>query len=280
MTVRGVAGDITIGRDLGPVGRWARVVLGLLGFSYGAGGLVAGEVDVAPTVGFVAALAGYYLLLHRLLGERVFARANPWFGTVIMLGSLALFTVPPFVPAALHHAVGLYVGAALVLTAAIGYGGCEVAAPATLLFRRRYVLYCPYNAIDAAERPLHRLRTRATGLLAAALTILVGVYFLLLRDILARFELPDPIASPWALLLLVPALLLGYHAWQAARGHEHADGGEVRPLVLGAVILAVLAAYFAELVPQGLAWPAVMLGGLLYATGRAIVSAVRRRAYT
>ena len=79
------------------------------------------------------------------------------------------------------------------------------------------MLYCPYNAIDAAERPLHRLRTRATGLLAAVLTIVVGVYFLVGREILTLFDLPDPIAPLWALVLLAPALLLGYHAWQAAK---------------------------------------------------------------
>jgi hypothetical protein len=268
------AAEITIGRDLGPVGRWVRVVLGLLGFSYGVGGLVAGDAEPLPTAGFVLALAAYYLLLHWLLGERMFARANPWFGTALVFGSLAVFTLP-FAPAPLHHAVGLYIGAALLLTAAIGYGGCEVAAPGTWLLRRRYVLYCPYNAIDAAERPLHRLATRATGLLAAVLTIVVGVYFLVGREILTLFDLPGPIAPLWALVLLAPALLLGYHAWQAARGT--AEPGEVRALALGALVLVALAVYFAELVPQALAWPAVMLGGLLYATARTIVTGIRRR---
>jgi drug/metabolite transporter (DMT)-like permease len=272
VTVR--AAEITIGRDLGPVGRWVRVGLGLLGVSYGVGGLVAGDAALLPTVGFVLALAGYYLLLHRLLGERMFARANPWFGTTLMLGSLAVFTMP-FTPAPLHHAVGLYIGVALLITATIGYGGCEVAAPATWLLRRRYVLYCPYNAIDAAERPLHRLRTRATGMLAAVLTIVVGVYFLVGREILTLFDLPDPVASLWALVLLAPAMLVGYHAWRAARGTP--EPGEVRGLTLGALVLVALAVYFAELVPQALAWPAVMLGGLLYATANTVVTGIRRR---
>ena len=41
---------------------------------------------------------------------------------------------------------------ALLLNAVKNYGGCEVLALPSLLFRRWYTVYCPLNAIDAAER--------------------------------------------------------------------------------------------------------------------------------
>lgn len=130
------------------------------------------------------------------------------------------------------------------------------------------------------------------ALLAAAVTAVVGVYFLLGRDILARFGLADPVAPWWALLLLAPAGLLAYRAQRAAqRGTQGgAQGGaqgsagqsgarerrEVWVLGLGAAVLVILAAYLAELVPHGVVWPAVMVAGLAYATGRAVLAAVRR----
>lgn len=273
-------GDVTIGRDVGPGGRWVRAMAGALSLSYGIAGFFAGSATAAAEVGqilaAVALLAVYYLVLHVLLGERLFARANPWFGTTLVLGSLGVFTAP-FMPGAMTRGAGLYVGATLILAAVIRYGGCEVVAPPTLLFRRRYVLYCPWNAVDAAERPLHRLRADVAVRLAAVGTAIVGVYFVLGRDILARFGLSDPIASWWALLLLVPAGLLGHRTLQASRRREEEDRGEVHVLGLGAVVLLALAVYFAVQIPQDIAWAAVMLGGLAYATGRAVLAAVRRR---
>jgi hypothetical protein len=271
-------GVMTIGRDVGPAGRWIRVVAGLLALSTGVAGLVSGDTtntQIAYTAGFFVLLAGYFLILHRVLGERLFARANPWFGTVIVIGSVGVFTAP-FMPAALHDAAGLYIGATLVLAAAISYGGCEVAALPTLLTGRRYVLYCPINAVDAAERPLHAVSTRFTGWMAIGLTAIVGVYFLLGRDVLAALDLPDPVGRWWALVLLVPAALLAVHARTAAVRAEPAPT-ETRVFVIGAVVLAGLALYFAELVPQHLAWPAVLLGGLCYATAKAIATERRRR---
>jgi hypothetical protein len=32
------------------------------------------------------------------------------------------------------------------------YGGCEVVAVPSLLFGKRYVVYCPYNVIDVVEK--------------------------------------------------------------------------------------------------------------------------------
>src|SRR2546421_3253086 len=52
----------------------------------------------------------------------------------------------------MQSGVALYVAGSLLLAAAMAYGGCEVAAIPALIFRRRLVVYCPFNAVDAAER--------------------------------------------------------------------------------------------------------------------------------
>jgi hypothetical protein len=207
------------------------VVSGVLGLSYGLAGFFptsavepndGTSIAAVPLIlAAVLGIAAYYVVLHRVLGERLFARANPWFGTTIALGSLGVFTAP-FMPEPVQRGVGLYVGAALILTAFIGYGGCEVVALPTLLFRRRYVLYCPLNAVDAPERSFHHLRMDTVARLAAASTMIVGAYFLLGRDILAFLGMPDPIAPSLALLLLAPAAL-------SPTGHcGHARGGRPR----------------------------------------------------
>lgn len=103
-----------------------------------------------------------------------------------------------------------------LLDAAIRYGGCEVVALPTLLTGRRYILYCPTKAVDAAKHPLYSMPLRFTGILAAGLTAIVGVYFLFVRDLLATLEVPDPITPLWALVLLVPGVLLIGHARRAS----------------------------------------------------------------
>jgi hypothetical protein len=152
------------------------------GLSFGIGGLVGGGVGAAPTLVAVSGIAGYYVLVQWLLGERLFARGNPWFGTTIMLWPLWVLSAPP-VPAPVQHALGLHIGAMLILTAVIGYGGCEVAALPTLLFRRRYVLFSPLNAVDAPEKSLHHLRMDAAAWTAATGSAVIGAWFLLGREI-------------------------------------------------------------------------------------------------
>jgi hypothetical protein len=274
---RVVARDITVGRDLGPVGRGVRLVLGVLGVSFGIGGLVGGEAaGAAPTLVASVGIAGYYLLAQWLLGERLFARANPWFGTTIMLTPLGVFSAP-FMPDPVHHAAGLYVGAMLILTAVIGYGGCEVAALPTLLLRRRYVLYCPLNAVDAPEKSLHHLRMDAAAWAAVGVIAVVGVWFVLGREIVAGAGLRDPVASWWALVLVAPAGLLAARAWQEARRQRPAARGEAWVLGLGAVVLLAVALVFAGLLAQDLVWAAVMLGGLVVASVRATLGRLRHR---
>lgn len=159
----------TVGYDLGRVGRWARLGYGLLI----AAGTVASTIvrldDAGDPAAFLmqagaslAAITGAYLAAYWLLGERLFARANPWLNTLILVGPALLiaywnltlgYALGAELPAPLVLAMLAYIGVSFVIEAAIDYGGCEVVALPILVFRRRYISYClPVVMIDAAER--------------------------------------------------------------------------------------------------------------------------------
>lgn len=159
----------TVGYDLGRVGRWARVGYGLLIAAGAAASSVIGLGEAAnpgafllQTLAYLAAITVAYLAAYWLLGERLFARANPWLNTLILVGPALLivywnltlgYALGAELPAALALAMLAYVAASFLVQAAIGYGGCEVVALPILVFRRRYVSYClPIVMIDAAER--------------------------------------------------------------------------------------------------------------------------------
>jgi hypothetical protein len=164
-----MSGFGTVGYDLGRVGRWARVGYGLLIAAGTAASTVVGLDEAADpgafllqTVAYLAAISGAYLAAYWLLGERLFARANPWLNTLILVGPALLvaywnltlgYALGAELPAPLVLAMLAYVAASFLVQAVIGYGGCEVVALPILVFRRRYVSYClPIVMIDAAER--------------------------------------------------------------------------------------------------------------------------------
>ena len=66
---------------------------------------------------------------------------------LIAPSTLLLFFLP------LSPTVGynLYIGVSLLVQAAIRYGGCEVLGIPTLFLRRRYAVYCVFNATDVVE---------------------------------------------------------------------------------------------------------------------------------
>lgn len=161
----------TVGLDVGPFGRWTRLVwgililapllievlqdLGSLGTSiafYGRSGLY-----------FLGILLGY-LIIYRLLGERAFAKMNPWLNTLVLVGPAFVVSwwsiaVSPWtgvlLPSGLSFGMLLYVGVSFILQWKIRYGGCEVVALPIMLLRRRYITYCvPLVALDAAEKAI------------------------------------------------------------------------------------------------------------------------------
>lgn len=161
----------TLGIDVGSFGRWSRLLWGILILVPLAMSILQDVDDgnIAPT--FYIRTAAYfvgilvaYTAVYWLLGERLFAKANPWVNTIILVGPallVAWWNFIPFpitglrLPASLQLAMGLYIGLSLILQWVIGYGGCEVVSVPILLFKRRYTTYCvPLVALDAAEKAI------------------------------------------------------------------------------------------------------------------------------
>lgn len=266
-----------IGRDAHAFGRVFRLVSGALLVTAGAVGLATGPAGwtlAAPTLGWLVGLVVFYLLLYRVIVQRISERVDPFVATVLVLGPLGVLGLSVF-PRALHDAVGLYVGASLILTAGAGYGGCEVVALSVLLWRRRSVVYCPINILDAAERPLHRTGDR-WGQAAAGLALVVAGWFLIASPILDHVGASDPVSRWWALLLVLPAALLAVRAWRCrdrgwSRLSSHLLGSAA--LVAGAVVLV-------GWVSQSMVFAAAVLVGLVVAAIRLVAGLIDRHPRT
>ncbi len=143
--------SFTLGHDLSAVGKWSRFLIGALGVSWALARAV--EAGALPETGlYVLAISFAYLAAHRVLGERVLGKMNPWVGTILLVGPAIVIPGLSMLPVALRLGMIAYFSASLFINAALNYGGCEVLALPSLLFRRWYTVYCPLNAIDAAER--------------------------------------------------------------------------------------------------------------------------------
>lgn len=265
-----------IGRRLGPAGGTVRLLGGVLliasTVSFETGHPTGGRA-AATLLGFAIATA-FYVVLYRTLGERVLARASPWVGTLLVLAPLALRQIGA-VPDSVRQGVTLYVGISLLVTVAIRYGGCEVLAMPTAMFGRRYVVYCPYNVIDAAERPLRRDAPSALPALAIILAVVIGGWFLIVAPLLNELNLNLAIDDGWALLLLIPAILLTVDlAIATRRPSEHT---ERTPTMIGVGALVYVAITQAGVIAEHILWPAVMLIGLLSVLGRLMLRSARRQ---
>jgi|SRR5207247_8000904 len=137
-----------VGREVGGCGRCTRLVLGLLGLVY----IGTSVARLGPSAALISQIAGsllltavLYIVLFWALGERV---SHPWLRTVIFWLPAAFILLPW----GWGLGVLLYWSVACLLAALTAYGGCEIVAFPSLLFRRRYVVYCPLNAIDLVER--------------------------------------------------------------------------------------------------------------------------------
>lgn len=103
---------------------------------------------------YLLVVAAVYAVLYYLLSDRFLnwlGRANPWIPTIIFVGPPLLVAALSWGPDAFRLGLGMYVTASAILAAATSYGGCEVVALPALLFKRRHVVYCPYNIVDAME---------------------------------------------------------------------------------------------------------------------------------
>ena len=176
--------SMVIGRDLLPAGRVVRLLAGVL--------LVLAAASAVPHLGAPsAALLGQvalaflltavaYTTLAWVLGERLLARVDPWLAAIALVAPATLLLF--FLPLSATVGYNLYIGVSLLVQAAIRYGGCEILGIPTLLLRRRYTVYCVFNAADLVERRL-RGRARWAAWTLALLALLVTMALLTLAVI-------------------------------------------------------------------------------------------------
>jgi hypothetical protein len=104
---------------------------------------------IASITGGFIAIALLYTILFWLLGERV---RHPWLRTGIFWIPVAFIPFLFLIPWGWGFGMLLYLSVSLIVAALLSYGGCELVAFPSLLFRRPCTVYCPLNAIDLVER--------------------------------------------------------------------------------------------------------------------------------
>ena len=124
--------------------------------------------------------------------------------------------------------------------------------------------YCPLNAVDAAERPLHR-RGSFSDDAAAIIALVVAAYFLLVAPIFDHLRVTNPVSTAWALLLFVPAAVLAARAWQARHTDPPRCAGS-----LGSAACVAGALVVTETVREDAAFASVVVAGLAFAGVRAL----------
>ena len=158
-----------LGLDVGVFGRWSRLLWGVAILSPLAVGAVQDIQGSGSSLSFYG-LAGLYFLgigaayisVYWSLGERIFAKANPWFNTAVFVGPAFVaawweILIQPLtgigLTSSLPTAMSAYIGISFILQWKIRYGGCEVVALPIILSKRRYTTYCiPLVAVDAVEK--------------------------------------------------------------------------------------------------------------------------------
>ena len=158
-----------LGLDVGMFGRWSRLLWGiaiLLPLAIGAVQDIQGSGSSLSFYGlagvYFLGIGAAYVLVYWSLGERIFARANPWFNTAVFVGPAFVaawweILIQPLtgigLTSSLPSAMSAYIGISFILQWKIRYGGCEVVALPIILSKRRYTTYCiPLVAVDAVEK--------------------------------------------------------------------------------------------------------------------------------
>lgn len=165
-----------VGRDVGIVGRWFRLLMGLvitffvlLDFFGGTHthSLTTNALVVLFFVGFVLAYQAGYLLIADKVKDK-----SPWIPTIIFVlpamyfSTINAFFVPyelsfgyligmPFINHPITIAMLLYIGVSFPVQFFTKYGGCEVIAIQNLVYKKNYSSYCvPLLPLDILEKTI------------------------------------------------------------------------------------------------------------------------------
>lgn len=196
----------TIGYDLGTVGAWVRIVIGVIASL----ALLVIDISDADTrflvetaLWFVGVLAAY-TLVYVSLSRRILGRLNPWISTVIFYGPVLVLPYVESLPSTFRFALALYVTVSIAVVVFIRYGGCEVVGIPSLLVRRRHVVYCPWNTVDLVDKAIEDSRWSASLQAPAFRIIAIGVLIAVVSG--GALFLGDVFPVVW---LIVAAVAIG-----------------------------------------------------------------------
>jgi len=141
-----------LGKDVGIVGRWVRLITGLLALLIGFSILSTVPLEVAAeTVFYFALITIAYVAAYYFFGEKIFAKAGPIMNTILLVVPAVLilywdFLIFPYtgivIPRILQLAMLFYIGISLILSWKIKYGGCEVVSIPSIILGKKYTTYC------------------------------------------------------------------------------------------------------------------------------------------
>ncbi len=164
-----------VGWDVGIVGRWFRLVMGIMMTIFFAFDFVGSSHTHSLTTNVLTGLffVGFvvlYLAAYLLIVERVKDK-SPWIPTMIFVFPAMYFLINglflplelsfgyligmPYVNHPITLAMLMYVGVSLAVQFLTKYGGCEVIAIQNLIYRKRCASYCvPLLPLDLAEKAI------------------------------------------------------------------------------------------------------------------------------
>ena len=161
-----------VGMNVGGVGRWTRLVLGVVVIF-----LIATDFYPAThphsfsfyllMVASLLALTAIYTSIHVLIGDKLIGKNPLWATLIFVVPTMFLLIAPMVNPIlaigywinfpTLNHpfqlALLLYIGASFFVQWRDKYGGCEVVSIPNLFVRKNYGSYCvPLLPLDIAEK--------------------------------------------------------------------------------------------------------------------------------
>ena len=145
-----IASKFRLGHDIRAVGKWSRLLVGVMGLIVSLAVIIQQGI-VRDSILYLGAIFIAYFAAYQLLGKRILAKMNPWVGTILFVGPAVVISSIPSLPLALRMAMVAYFSFSMFFNVLFNYGGCEVLAIQSFLFRRWYTVYCPMNVIDLVE---------------------------------------------------------------------------------------------------------------------------------
>lgn len=168
----------TVGYDIGIIGSWVRVLVGVgASLAIITTDLIGNRPPPAFWAGTALWLAGIlavYTVTYATLAPRVLPRLNPWLATVLLYGPAVVLPYVSTLPDTFRFALTVYIVISIALVVVMRYGGNAVVALPALLTRRRYVVYCPWNAVDLVDKAIEDSRW-SVDLQGAAVKMVAGI---------------------------------------------------------------------------------------------------------